>query len=67
MRTHVDVTDPTLAALRAMIEVRDEARHLIDLPSAQFTLDEWRKIYNFERPHGGLILPDQSYHWFPSR
>ena len=31
VRTHVDVTDPTLAALKAMLEVREEARHLIDL------------------------------------
>ena len=31
VRTHIDVTDPTLGALKAMLEVRDEARHLIDL------------------------------------
>ena len=31
VRTHVDVTDHTLAALKAMLEVRDEARDLIDL------------------------------------
>ena len=36
VRTHVDVTDPTLAALRAMIEVREEARHLIDLQIVAF-------------------------------
>ena len=36
VRTHVDVTDPTLAALRAMIEVRDETRHLIDLQIVAF-------------------------------
>ena len=27
---------------------------LIDLPTAQLTLDEWRKVYNYERPHGGI-------------
>ncbi|WP_249675210.1 cytosine deaminase [Pseudomonas abieticivorans] len=36
VRTHVDVTDPTLAALAAMIEVREEARHLIDLQIVAF-------------------------------
>ena len=36
VRTHVDVTDPTLAALRAMIEVREEARHLVDLQIVAF-------------------------------
>lgn len=36
VRTHVDVTDPSLAALKAMIEVREEARHLIDLQIVAF-------------------------------
>jgi cytosine deaminase len=36
VRTHIDVTDPTLAALQAMLEVRDEARHLIDLQIVAF-------------------------------
>jgi len=36
VRTHIDVTDPTLAALRAMIEVREETRHLIDLQIVAF-------------------------------
>ena len=36
VRTHVDVTDPSLAALSAMIEVRDEARDLIDLQIVAF-------------------------------
>ena len=31
VRTHVDVTDPTLSALKSMLEVREETRHLIDL------------------------------------
>jgi len=30
VRTHVDVTDPTLSALKSMLEVREETRHLID-------------------------------------
>jgi cytosine deaminase len=36
VRTHVDVTDPTLAALAAMLEVREECRHLIDLQIVAF-------------------------------
>ncbi|AOK19715.1 cytosine deaminase [Burkholderia cepacia] len=36
VRTHVDVTDPTLAALKAMVEVREEARDLIDLQIVAF-------------------------------
>jgi cytosine deaminase len=36
VRTHVDVTDPGLGALKAMLEVRDEARALIDLQIVAF-------------------------------
>ncbi|EPD6702035.1 cytosine deaminase [Cronobacter dublinensis] len=36
VRTHVDVTDPTLSALKAMLEVKEEARHLIDLQIVAF-------------------------------
>ncbi|WP_040263573.1 cytosine deaminase [Pseudomonas massiliensis] len=36
VRTHVDVTDPSLAALKAMLEVREDARHLIDLQIVAF-------------------------------
>ncbi|WP_179405010.1 cytosine deaminase [Burkholderia guangdongensis] len=36
VRTHVDVTDPSLAALQAMLEVREEARALIDLQIVAF-------------------------------
>ncbi len=36
VRTHVDVTDPSLAALKAMVEVRDETRHLIDMQIVAF-------------------------------
>ncbi|NHN78349.1 cytosine deaminase [Azotobacter chroococcum] len=36
VRTHVDVTDPTLAALKAMLEVREETRRLIDLQIVAF-------------------------------
>lgn len=35
-RTHVDVTDPTLSALKSMLEVREETRHLIDLQIVAF-------------------------------
>ncbi len=36
MRTHVDVTDPKLTALKAMVEVRDEVRDLVDLQIVAF-------------------------------
>lgn len=36
VRTHVDVTDPGLGTLKAMLEVRDEARDLIDLQIVAF-------------------------------
>ncbi|GAB3473292.1 cytosine deaminase [Azotobacter salinestris] len=36
VRTHVDVTDPTLAALKAMLKVREETRQLIDLQIVAF-------------------------------
>lgn len=36
VRTHVDVTDPSLAALEAMLEVREETRHLVDLQIVAF-------------------------------
>lgn len=36
VRTHVDVTDPQLTALKAMVEVRDEVRELVDLQIVAF-------------------------------
>ncbi len=36
VRTHVDVTDPTLSALKSMLEGREETRHLIDLQIVAF-------------------------------
>lgn len=36
VRTHVDVTDPSLVALQAMLQVREEASHLIDLQIVAF-------------------------------
>lgn len=36
VRTHVDITDPSLAALKAMLEVRDEVRALVDLQIVAF-------------------------------
>nr|WP_113864911.1 cytosine deaminase [Brenneria salicis]NMN90665.1 cytosine deaminase [Brenneria salicis ATCC 15712 = DSM 30166]RBP66839.1 cytosine deaminase [Brenneria salicis ATCC 15712 = DSM 30166]RLM32177.1 cytosine deaminase [Brenneria salicis ATCC 15712 = DSM 30166] len=36
VRTHIDVTDPSLAALSAMLEVKQEARGLIDLQIVAF-------------------------------
>ena len=36
VRTHVDVTEPGLGTLKAMLEVRDEARALVDLQIVAF-------------------------------
>lgn len=36
VRTHVDVTDPELTALKAMVEVRDEVRSWVDLQIVAF-------------------------------
>ncbi|CAE6902845.1 cytosine/isoguanine deaminase [Pseudomonas marincola] len=36
VRTHVDVTDPTLSALKSMLEVREETRHLVDMQIVAF-------------------------------
>ncbi|KVE38234.1 cytosine deaminase [Burkholderia sp. TSV86] len=54
VRTHVDVTDPTLAALKAMLEVKDEARGLIDLQIVAFPQEG---IESFD---GGRRLMEQA-------
>ena len=36
IRTHVDVTDPSLVALRAILEVREELRDLVDIQVVAF-------------------------------
>ncbi len=38
VRTHVDVSDPTLVALRAMVEVREEMKEWVDIQIAAFPL-----------------------------
>ena len=54
VRTHVDVTDPSLAALKAMIEVREETRHLIDLQIVAFPQE------GIESYAGGRALMEQA-------
>ncbi|TLX53682.1 cytosine deaminase [Stutzerimonas nosocomialis] len=54
VRTHVDVTDPTLAALKAMVEVRDETRHLVDMQIVAFPQEG---IESFE---GGRRLMEEA-------
>jgi len=39
IRSHVDVCDPSLTALRALIELREELRHLIELRLIAFPQD----------------------------
>lgn len=54
VRTHVDVTDPTLGALKSMLEVREEARHLIDLQIVAFPQE------GIESYAGGRALMEQA-------
>lgn len=54
VRTHVDVTDPTLAALAAMLEVREEARGLIDLQIVAFPQE------GIESYEGGRALMERA-------
>ncbi|WP_213880761.1 cytosine deaminase [Pseudomonas sp. dw_358] len=54
VRTHVDVTDPTLAALKAMLEVREEARSLIDLQIVAFPQE------GIESYEGGRALMERA-------
>lgn len=54
VRTHVDVTDPTLAALKVMLEVREETRHLIDLQIVAFPQE------GIESYAGGRALMEQA-------
>jgi cytosine deaminase len=54
VRTHIDVTDPTLGALKAMLEVREEARHLIDLQIVAFPQE------GIESYHGGRELMERA-------
>ncbi len=54
VRTHVDVTDPTLAALKALLEVREETRQLIDLQIVAFPQE------GIESYAGGRALMEQA-------
>ena len=54
VRTHIDVTDPSLAALKAMLEVREETRHLIDLQIVAFPQE------GIESYAGGRALMEQA-------
>jgi cytosine deaminase len=53
VRTHVDVTDASLAALKAMLEVREETNHLIDLQIVAFP-QEGIESY----PHGRELMEE---------
>ncbi|MFI8610445.1 cytosine deaminase [Pseudomonas sp. NPDC077649] len=54
VRTHVDVTDPSLAALKALLEVREETRQLIDLQIVAFPQE------GIESYAGGRALMEQA-------
>ena len=54
VRTHVDVTDPTLGALKAMLEVREEAKGLVDLQIVAFPQE------GIESYEGGRALMEEA-------
>ncbi len=49
VRSHVDVTDPTLTALRAMLEVRKEVRDFVELQLVAFPQDGILSFENGEQ------------------
>jgi len=51
IRSHVDICDPTLTALRALLEVREEVRDICDLQLVAFPQDG---ILSF--PHGRELM-----------
>lgn len=51
VRTHADVTDPTLTGLHALIELRDELKDVVDLQVVAFPQDG---ILSF--PHGKELM-----------
>jgi Cytosine deaminase and related metal-dependent hydrolases len=53
VRSHVDVTDPSLTALKALLEVREEMKELVDLQLVAFPQDG---ILSF--PNGGELLEE---------
>ncbi|WP_028023987.1 cytosine deaminase [Enterovibrio calviensis] len=53
VRTHVDVSDPTLTALKAMLEVRDEMKQWIDIQIVAFPQEG---ILSY--PNGKAILEE---------
>ena len=53
VRTHIDVTDPSLTALEAMLRVKKEAAHLIDLQIVAFP-QEGIESY----PNGRRLMED---------
>lgn len=53
VRTHVDVTDPSLTALKAMLEVKEEIKHAVDLQIVAFPQEG---ILSY--PDGALLLEE---------
>ncbi|EEN8991637.1 cytosine deaminase [Salmonella enterica subsp. enterica] len=56
VRTHVDVSDPTLTALKAMLEVKQEVAPWVDLQIVAFPHFEFTREYGVESLHKTFAL-----------
>jgi cytosine deaminase len=53
IRTHVDICDPTLLAVRALIEIREEMRPYLDIQLVAFPQDGY-----YRHPQAQMLLAD---------
>ena len=54
VRTHVDVSDPSLVGMEAMLELREELRHLADIQVVAFPQEG---ILSFPRADSCCVMP----------
>lgn len=54
IRTHIDVTDPTFTALKAMLEIKQELKHIVDIQIVAFPQ---QGMYTYK---GGLELVEEA-------
>ncbi|EJY55406.1 phenylacetic acid degradation B [Alicyclobacillus hesperidum URH17-3-68] len=55
IRTHVDVTDPTLTALQALLELREKVRGVVDIQIVAFPQEG---IYSYQNGRGLELLEE---------
>src|SRR5690554_5188048 len=54
IRTHIDVTDPSFTALKAMLEMKEELKHIVDIQIVSFPQ---QGMYTYK---GGLELVEEA-------